>query len=228
MIEDKLRKIYTFIPDHVAVLAVSKGQSLDSIREAYGVGQRDFGENYIQELKKKYECLPKDIQWHMIGKLQSNKIKYIVPFIHLIHSIEDYRQLEIINKYAIKYDREIHCLLQIKISPQPNKSGMIASMAEKFLNDLKNKPLKHIRIKGLMGISSFEIDDKNIQKKEFDQLASLFNNLKKNYKDFTILSMGMSSDYNLAIEKGATLIRLGSSIFGDRKNKELSNLSFFI
>lgn len=187
------------------------------IKEAYAAGQRDFGENYIQELCTKQLSLPSDIRWHAIGHLQSNKVKYIAPFVHLIHGVDSFKLLQEINKQAQKNDRAINCLLQIHIAAEETKFGFSYEECEALFYSSDYKALEHVRIKGLMGMASNTEDAARIRK-EFAVLKAFFDKVKEKYqlKDFDTLSMGMSGDYKIAIEEGSTMIRLGSSIFGAR------------
>ncbi|WP_185870683.1 YggS family pyridoxal phosphate-dependent enzyme [Blattabacterium cuenoti] len=207
------------IPKNIKILAVSKNQNVSSIEKLYKIGHRDFGENYVQEMVKKYQKLPKDIRWHMIGRIQSNKLKDIVPFIDLIHSVQKFEHIQIINKIALKHNRVVNCLLQIKICNEKNKSGITYQQANNILEDKRYKNMKNVKIIGLMGIASFQ---KPIQKirYEFDFLNKIYNDYKNKYKHCSILSMGMSRDYPIAIEYGTTLIRLGTFLFGNRKKNK--------
>lgn len=204
----------------VRLIAVSKTQPVESIMEAYNTGQRIFGENMVQELVEKYEQLPKDIQWHLIGHLQTNKVKFIAPFISMIHSVDSLKLLQEINKQALKNDRVIDCLLQIFIADEDTKFGLDFAEAIDLLRSDEYKDLKNIRICGVMGIATLTDNPKMIRE-EFYELRNLFNGLKESFfrKDpaFKEISMGMSSDYKLAIEQGSTMIRLGSTLFGSRK-----------
>ncbi|NLP58731.1 YggS family pyridoxal phosphate-dependent enzyme [Lutibacter sp. B1] len=217
-IAESLQKIKNTIPANVTLIAVSKTKPVSDILEAYNAGQRAFGENKIQEMVQKYEDLPKDIEWHMIGHLQSNKVKYMAHFVHLIHGVDSFKTLKEINKQAIKHKRIINCLLQIKIAREETKFGLSALEAENFITSEELKSLKNIHILGFMGMASFT-DDLNIIKNEFKTLKNIFNSLKK-YKSFnftpTKLSMGMSGDYQIAIEEGSNMVRVGSAIFGER------------
>lgn len=199
------------ISKNVNVVAVSKKQKISSIEKLYKMGYRDFGENYAQEMIYKYNNLPKDIRWHMIGNIQSNKLKYIIPFVYLIHSIQKIKHIRIIEKIGKKYNKIIKCLLQIKISKE-KKSGITDKEADEIINN--SKKMKNIKIIGIMGIASFQ-EENNIEK-EFKYLYSLYNKYKKKYKHY-ILSMGMSKDFRLAIKNGSTIIRLGTYLFGKRK-----------
>ncbi|WP_185869225.1 YggS family pyridoxal phosphate-dependent enzyme [Blattabacterium cuenoti] len=213
MIENRFFSIKKLIPKNVKILAVSKNQKISSIENLYKLGQRDFGENYIQEMMKKYKVLPKDIRWHMIGKIQSNKLKYIVPFIHLIHSVQNLEEIQIINKIALKNNRIINCLLQIKISNEKNKSGITEKESYKILENNIYNSMNNVKIVGIMGMASFQ--DLTKVRNEFSYLHTLYNEYKKKYGHY-ILSMGMSRDYNIAIKYGSTIIRLGTSLFGER------------
>ena len=207
------------IPQHVKLVAVSKTKSAETILEAYHGGHKIFGENKVQELNDKYEILPKDIEWHMIGHMQSNKVKYIAPFVSLIHGIDSFKLLEVIDKEGKKNNRIINCLLQFHIASEETKFGLDLKEAESILNSEAFKQLKHINIKGVMGMASFVDDEKQIRS-EFRELVYIFNELKRGYfadkKDFKEISMGMSGDYKIAIEEGATIVRIGSLLFGER------------
>lgn len=206
----------------VKLIAVSKTKPLESITEAYNAGQRIFGENMVQELVEKHEKLPKDIEWHLIGHLQTNKVKYIAPFISLIHSVDSMKLLMEINKQALKNNRIIDCLLQLEIADEDTKYGMDLAEAVELLRSEEFKQLKNIRICGVMGIATLT-DNPRMTKEEFYELSTFFKGLKDTFfrKDpaFTEISMGMSGDYKLAIEQGSTMIRLGSTIFGNRSKK---------
>ncbi len=210
-ISENIKHITNQLPTSVTLIAVSKTKPNDMLLEAYNAGQRDFGENYVQELVNKYEQLPKDINWHFIGHLQSNKVKYITPFVHLIHGVDSFSLLKEINKYAQKNKRVIDCLLQIYIAQEETKFGFDFKEASQILNSNEFKDLKNISIKGFMAMASNTNNTEQI-KKEFASLKTF----SLNYPDFKILSFGMSSDYKLAIQEGSTMIRLGSSIFGER------------
>jgi PLP dependent protein len=215
-----LQQIKASIPEHVTLVAVSKTKPNEAILEAYQAGQRIFGENKVQELTEKYESLPKDIEWQMIGHLQSNKVKYIAPFVSLIHGVDSFKLLKEINKRAVQNERVINCLLQIHIAEEDTKFGFDDKEVIELLKSETFQDLKNIKVVGLMGMATFT-DDENQIRKEFKGLKNLFDkllNLKlqtSNFKPQT-LSMGMSGDYQLAIEEGSTMIRVGSSIFGER------------
>jgi len=207
----KLERLIKNLPKHVTLVAVSKTISHTDILEAYNTGQRIFGENKVQELVEKAESLPKDINWHMIGHLQSNKIKYIVSFVSLIHGVDSIKLLKEINKRAKQKNRIIECLLQIHIATESTKFGFGFDEIEQALID--TKALKNIRIVGLMGMATFTNNIQQIEN-EFHSLKLLFNQVKNN--KISILSMGMSGDYKIAIDNGSNMIRIGSSIFGER------------
>ncbi|QYS89376.1 YggS family pyridoxal phosphate-dependent enzyme [Flavobacterium davisii] len=218
-IPQNLNNIKSSLPPHVTLVAVSKTKPVTDLMEAYQAGQRIFGENKIQEMTDKWEQMPKDIQWHMIGHVQTNKVKYMAPFVSLIHGVDSLKLLQEINKQASKNNRVINCLLQIFIADEESKFGLDENELEEILLTLQNdNSLQNIKIVGLMGMATFT-DDENQIKKEFLHLKSIFDTYKKietaNLKLET-LSMGMSGDYVLAIECGSTMIRVGSSIFGTR------------
>jgi hypothetical protein len=217
-IKNNLNNILNTIPENVTLIAVSKTQPVASILEAYQAGQRAFGENKIQEMAEKFDTLPKDIEWHMIGHLQSNKVKYMAHFVHLIHGVDSFKTLEEINKQALKHNRIINCLLEVKIASEETKFGLSFEEVEQLLKSEELKNLKNVNISGLMGMASFT-EDIEVIRNEFKTLKTFFNSLQK-YKSFnvnpTILSMGMSGDYKIAIEEGSTMIRVGSAIFGSR------------
>ena len=205
---------------NVKLIAVSKTKPVAAIKEAYNAGQRVFGENLVQELIEKQEQLPQDIEWHLIGHLQTNKVKFIAPFISLIHSVDSLKLLQEINKQALKNNRVINCLLQIYIADEETKFGLDFAEAIELLRSSEYQELKNIRIIGVMGIAT-NSDNENFIKEEFKELTTLFKGLKetffKNEEHFKEISMGMSSDYKIAIEHGSTMIRVGSTVFGDRK-----------
>ena len=215
MIQENLQNIKATLPKNVTLVAVSKTKPVEDLQEAYNAGQRIFGENRIQEMAEKYELLPKDIKWHMIGHLQSNKVKYMAHFVNLIHGVDKFSTLKEINKQAKKHDRVIHCLLQAKIAEEDSKFGLSFDEIENILASEKLKDLVNIKIVGLMGMATFT-DDKQQLHKEFSSLKNLFDKLKTDNQNLKTLSMGMSGDYLIAIENGSTMIRVGSSIFGKR------------
>lgn len=209
-------------PFGVSLVAVSKTKSIAEIQEAYDAGQRIFGENQVQEMVEKYEALPKDIEWHLVGHLQSNKVKYIAPFIHLIHSVDSLKLLEEINKHAEKNKRVIDCLLQVYIADEETKYGLGYDELITLLRSEEFKQLKHVRIVGLMGIATNTSSQTQIAE-EFKELNIFFEGIKASFfrkeESFEIRSMGMSSDYKIAIENGSNMVRLGSTIFGARITK---------
>ncbi|HFS68004.1 MAG TPA: YggS family pyridoxal phosphate-dependent enzyme [Flavobacteriia bacterium] len=218
-IAQNLQKIKESIPDTVTLVAVSKTKPEEAILEAYNAGQRIFGENKVQEMVAKHQSLPKDIQWHMIGHLQRNKIKYMAEFVSLIHGVDSFKNLEEINKQAKKHNRIIACLLQVKIAQEETKFGLKPVEVTEILRQEKLNELKNIRIAGFMGMASFTDNQEQI-KSEFSSLHTFFNLQKTNYNQdniaLKILSMGMSGDYQLAIDCGSTMVRIGSAIFGKR------------
>ena len=215
-IKQNLDNIKSTLPKQVVLVAVSKTKPISDLMEAYNAGQRIFGENKIQELADKYTEMPKDIEWHMIGHVQRNKVKYMAEFVSLIHGVDSFKLLKEINKQAKKYDRTIDCLLQIKIAEEDRKFGMSKADASTLLQSNEFSELKNIKIIGLMGMATFT-EDTNQVKKEFQFLNNTFSELKTLNSELKTLSMGMSGDYQLAIECGSTMIRVGSSIFGVRK-----------
>ncbi len=219
MIEKKLSLVSNQIPDNVQLVAVSKTKPSSMIVEAYTAGQRHFGENKALELRGKAEELNEDIQWHFIGHLQRNKVKYIVPHVALIHSIDSLRLLKEVNKEAAKHQKVINCLLQFHIAKESSKFGFSLEEIEVLLAENLLKGLTHVNIVGVMGMATFT-DDKEQVRDEFKTLYTIYAQLKKKYfsnqTDFKEISMGMSGDYLIAIEEGATIVRVGSSIFGSR------------
>ena len=215
MIRKNLDQITSSIPSHVTLVAVSKTKPLSDLMQAYLAGQRIFGENKVQEMVDKYHLMPDDVQWHMIGHLQRNKVKYIAGFVDLIHGVDSLKLLREIDKQAQKHNRVIKCLLQIKIAKETSKFGLSIQEAETLLNSETFKSLKNVRIVGLMGMASFTTDKLQISK-EFRTLKFNFDQLKLRRKNLEIISMGMSGDYKLAIDCGSSMIRVGSLIFGAR------------
>ena len=213
-IENNLKKIKATLPEDVTLVAISKTKSIDEIMEAYHAGQRVFGENKIQEMEEKWHQLPKDIEWHMVGHVQRNKVKFMASFVSLIHGVDRLRLLKEINKEAKKNDRVINCLLQIKIAEEDSKFGMSEEDAQNLLHSEAFAALKNIRIIGLMGIVTFTEDEEQLNH-EFQRLKIFYDKLKSEFQ-FTVLSMGMSGDYPIAIKNGSTMVRIGSAIFGER------------
>lgn len=214
-ISQNLFKIKSTLPEQVTLVAVSKTKPVPDLMEAYEAGQRIFGENKIQEMSEKWEQMPKDIQWHMIGHVQTNKVKFMAPFVSLIHGVDSLKLLQEINKQAQKNNRVIDCLLQIHIAEEETKFGLDEQELAWLLSSNEFQEMKNIRIVGLMGMATFT-DNKEQIKKEFLHLKSIFDQFTILNSQFSILSMGMSGDYQLAIECGSTMVRIGSSIFGGR------------
>lgn len=218
-IVDSLASVKATLPGGVRLIAVSKTHSTERILEAYNAGQRAFGENKVQELVPKYEALPKDIEWHLIGHLQRNKVKLVVPFVSLIHSVDSEKLLSAIDQEAEKAGREVKCLIQVHIAEEETKFGFTPDEAFRFFVDKRPAAYKHVRIAGLMGMATLTDDTTRIRK-EFSLLHDLFEKVRAEgnvtKEDFSTLSMGMSSDYPIAVESGSTMVRVGSAIFGKR------------
>lgn len=216
---DNLKRIKTELPSGVTIVPISKTHSPEQIMEVYAGGNRIFGENKVNELVEKYELLPKDIDWHMVGHLQRNKVKYIAPFVTLIHSVDSMRLLLEINKMGKRNERTINCLLQVHIAEEDTKYGLSPEELKQILSSDAYKELTHVKVIGLMGMATFT-DDMEQVRKEFRSLSVLFKDIKSIYFDntneFSVLSMGMSGDYGIAVEEGSTMVRIGSVIFGDR------------
>ena len=215
-ITENLASIKKTIPERVTLVAVSKTKPNEALLEAYEAGQRVFGENKVQEMVQKWETLPKDIQWHMIGHVQRNKVKYMAPFVSLIHGVDSFRLLKVINKQAEKHDRVIDCLLQMHIAKEETKFGLDEEELEALLTDSEFSNLKNVRIVGLMGMATFTDNQDQIQS-EFAYLKSKYDWVAKQLPEINTLSMGMSGDYAIAIDEGSTMVRIGSSIFGSRQ-----------
>ncbi|MBP3679534.1 MAG: YggS family pyridoxal phosphate-dependent enzyme [Bacteroidaceae bacterium] len=218
-IQEEIKSIQERLPEHVRLVAVSKFHPIEALEEAYAAGQRVFGESKVQEMTTKYEALPKDIEWHFIGHLQTNKIKYMAPYVALIHGVDSFKLLKEINKQAIKAERTIPCLLQIHIAQEESKFGFSFDECRQMLEEGCWKELTHISIAGLMGMAT-NTDDENIIQQEFHSLGAFFLEIKDSYFSnqpaFKEISMGMSDDYPIAIAEGSTLVRIGSKIFGQR------------
>ena len=214
-IADNLNQLRSSVPAHVTLVAVSKTKPQEDLLEAYAAGQRVFGENKIQEMTAKYEALPKDIAWHMIGHVQSNKVKYMAPYVSLIHGVDREKLLKEINKQASKHERVIDCLLQIHIAKEETKFGLSEEELFGILQTDVSTTYPNVRLVGLMGMATFTNNKAQI-KAEFETLKSLYEKAKEYITTFHTLSMGMSGDYSLAIEAGSTMIRVGSKIFGAR------------
>lgn len=217
-IRENLIKIKSSLPPHVTLVAVSKTKPVSDLMQAYDAGQRIFGENKIQEMTDKWQQLPKDIEWHMIGHIQSNKVKFMAPYVSLVHGVDSLKLLEEINKQAAKCHRVIHCLLQMHIAQEDTKFGMNEKELTQLLGSEHFRLLKNIKVVGLMGMATFT-DDQNLIRSEFDYLRKIFDHYKQHSAgnlELTTLSMGMSGDYELAIACGSNMVRIGSSIFGHR------------
>ena len=214
-IKENLQEIKKTIPQNVTLVAVSKTKPIIDIQEAYNAGQRVFGENKIQEMVTKYDALPKDIQWQMIGHLQRNKVKYMAHFVDLIHGVDSFKTLKEINKQAKKHDRIINCLLQARIAKEETKFGLSFNDIDAIISSEELSELKNIKIVGLMGMTTFT-DNQQQLTEEFSSLADFFTKHQEKNTELEILSMGMSGDYQLAIQNGSTMVRIGSAIFGVR------------
>ncbi|MBT8307770.1 MAG: YggS family pyridoxal phosphate-dependent enzyme [Maribacter sp.] len=215
-IATNLQSIKNKLPTHVTLVAVSKTKSNDKIMEAYNTGHRVFGENKIQEMVSKWQALPKDIHWHMIGHVQRNKVKYMAEFVSLIHGVDSLKLLKEIDKQAKKYNRTINCLLQMHIAEEETKFGLDKDELDALIKSEEFNQLQNIHITGLMGMATFT-DDENQIRKEFQNLKCVYDEISNLLPNISILSMGMSGDYTIAIEEGSTMVRIGSSIFGSRK-----------
>lgn len=219
-ISNQLKNLKKTLPESCTLIAVSKTKPSSDVLEAYQSGHLDFGENKVQELTQKADELPKDIRWHMIGHLQRNKVKYIAPFVHLIHGVDSLKLLKEINKQAKKSDRVIDCLLQMHIAEEDTKFGLDKDELNEILNGEQLKEMTHVRIVGMMGMATFTEDEQQVRR-EFNSLKSSFDEIKNSDHtnvQMNILSMGMSSDYKIAIEEGSNMVRIGSAIFGARNN----------
>ncbi len=217
-IAQNLQNILAELPTEVTLVAVSKTKPVEDILQAYQAGQRVFGENKVQEMTDKYEQLPKDIQWHMIGHLQTNKVKYLIPYVSLIHGVDSLKLLQEINRQAERFDKKINCLIQVYIAQEETKFGFDAAEIEHLLQSETFKSFQNVQVSGFMGMATFT-DDQSQIKAEFTALKNIFDQYKNlilpNFKA-EILSMGMSGDYALAVECGSNMVRIGSSIFGSR------------
>lgn len=221
-IAENIKTILSEIPSHVTLVAISKTKPLEAIMEAYNAGHKIFGENKVQELTTKYEQLPKDIEWHLVGHLQTNKVKYIAPFVSLIHSVDSLSLLKEIDKQGKKNNRIICCLLQVYIASEETKFGLSEDELNELVHSEAFRSLTNVSVCGLMGMATFTDNTSQIQK-EFNSLYRIFQRLKEtlyaNHPEFKEISMGMSSDYRIAIEEGSTMVRIGSDIFGERNYK---------
>lgn len=214
-IKENLQKVKATIPENVTLVAVSKTKPIADLKEAYDAGQRIFGENKIQEMVTKFDALPKDIKWHMIGHLQRNKVKYMAHFVDLIHGVDSFKTLKEINKQAKKHDRVINCLLQARIAKEDTKFGLSFLDIDEIISSEEFSELQNIKIVGFMGMATFTNNQKQLQE-EFTSLAAFFKKNQEKDPKLTTLSMGMSGDYPLAIANGSNMVRIGSAIFGVR------------
>lgn len=214
-ITDNLKMIKNSLPSHVTLVAVSKTKPVTDVLQAYDAGQRIFGENKVQEMVQKYEEMPKDIEWHMIGHLQRNKVKYMASFVSLIHGVDSFKLLKEIDKQASKQGRVIDCLLQVFIAEEETKFGLSQNELKQLLQSEEYRQLQNVKVIGLMGMATNTDNQEQIEK-EFRGLKTLFDTLNKEGHNFSVLSMGMSGDYPLAVASGSTMVRVGSNIFGDR------------
>tara|TARA_R110002167_G_scaffold91083_17_gene245031 strand:+ start:405 stop:1058 length:654 start_codon:yes stop_codon:yes gene_type:complete len=214
-IKENLAEIKMKLPGSVTLVAVSKTKSIEDIMEAYNAGQRVFGENKIQEMAQKWDAMPKDISWHMIGHVQRNKVKYMAGFVAMVHGVDSLKLLKEIDKQAQKHQRIIECLLQVHIAEEDTKFGLSEIELQELVGSQELLSLENIRIVGLMGMATFT-EDKDQVSREFKKLKVLFETTKLALPQLTVLSMGMSGDYDIAIAEGSTMVRIGSSIFGNR------------
>ena len=215
MIDKNINKIRSDIPNYVELIAISKTKPNEDIMKAYMNGHRSFGENKIQEMSIKFEELPKDIIWHMVGHVQSNKIKYMAPYVNLIHGVDSFKSIKIINKEGQKNNRVLNCLLQLKISEEDSKFGLEANSIKKIIFSDEYDQMKNVKIRGIMAMAT-NTKNKDIIRNEFIYAKHIFDEISAIDNNFEILSMGMSNDYHIAIECGSNMIRLGSLIFGER------------
>ncbi|HZJ35702.1 MAG TPA: YggS family pyridoxal phosphate-dependent enzyme [Gillisia sp.] len=214
-ISENIQKYKEELGREVSLVAISKTKPISDILEAYKAGQRIFGENKIQEMTTKWEALPKDIKWHIVGNVQRNKVKYMAPYVDLVHTVDSLKLLKEINKEAKKNERSISCLLQIKIAEEESKSGISGEEAKQILNSEEFSKMQHVKVVGLMGMATFTEDMEQVRK-EFQALNSVFKEFKKDYPQLKTLSMGMSGDYKIAVDSGSNMVRIGSAIFGGR------------
>ena len=215
MIDKNINSILSKIPDYVELIAISKTKPNEDIIKAYKIGHRSFGENKIQEMSRKFEELPKDIIWHMVGHVQSNKIKYMAPYVNLIHGVDSFKSIKLINKEGKKNNRIINCLLQLKVSKEESKFGLEADALKKITFSNEYNQMKNVKIRGIMTMAT-NTNNKDIIRDEFIYAKNIFDEISSLDNNYEILSMGMSNDYQLAIECGSNMIRIGSLIFGDR------------
>lgn len=219
-IKENLKQLKERIPGHVELVAVSKTKPVQMVRELYETGQLDFGENKVQDLVEKQQVLPGEIRWHMIGHLQSNKVKYIAPFVYLVHGVDSLKLLRVLEKEGQKNNRQIQCLLQMHIARESSKFGLSEEELDAIMSSGEFRKMEFVKVRGLMGMATFT-DDSELVREEFRNLKRIFEKLKSDHfrldPDFSILSMGMSDDYQYAIEEGSNMIRVGSLIFGPRQ-----------
>ncbi len=215
-IKENIEKLKSDLPPQVTLVAVTKTHTVERIQEAYDAGLRVFGENRVQELLEKQPFLPKDVEWHLIGHLQTNKVKYIVPFVKLIHSVDSLKLLQEIDKHAARNGRVIDCLLQIYIAKEETKFGLDLKEAEELLSSDKLTALKNVQVVGFMGMATNTANETQVRS-EFKSLNEFFTNQKSKFNNLRSLSMGMTSDYKIAMEEGSTMVRLGSAVFGERR-----------
>ena len=214
-VSENIKKYRSELPEDVKLVAISKTKPNEDLMEAYEAGQRIFGENKIQEMTDKWEELPKDIEWHMVGHVQRNKVKYMAPYVNLIHAVDSLKLLKEINKRAKQNERSIDCLLQIKIAEEDSKFGITRQEAREILESQAYAEMNHVNIVGLMGMATFTEDEKQVRQ-EFDRLKSAFEDFSLDFPELKEISMGMSGDYKIAVDCGSTMVRIGSSIFGER------------
>ncbi|MFV8226597.1 YggS family pyridoxal phosphate-dependent enzyme [Christiangramia aquimixticola] len=214
-IAENIKKYKSELPETVKLIAISKTKPNEDLMEAYNAGQRIFGENKIQEMTTKWEELPEDIEWHMVGHVQRNKVKYMAPFVSLIHAVDSLKLLKEINKRAKQNDRTINCLLQIKIAEEDSKFGITAAEAREILESEAYANMNNVKVTGLMGMATFTEDEEQVRA-EFQRLKTVFEELKSDFPELEEISMGMSGDYKIAVDCGSTMVRIGSSIFGER------------
>lgn len=214
-VSENIKKYRSELPEDVKLVAISKTKPNEDLMEAYEAGQRIFGENKIQEMTDKWEELPKDIEWHMVGHVQRNKVKYMAPYVNLIHAVDSLKLLKEINKRAKQNERSINCLLQIKIAEEDSKFGISRQEAREILESEAYAEMKHVNIIGLMGMATFTEDEKQVRQ-EFDRLKSALDDFSQDFPELKEISMGMSGDYKIAVDCGSTMVRIGSSIFGER------------
>ena len=219
MLSEHINYILQELPPHVTLVAVTKTRPVELLEEAYRMGLRDFGENRVQEMTEKQPLLPGDVRWHQIGHLQTNKVKYIAPFVHLIHSVDSLKLLAEINRQGEKAGRVIDCLLQVFIAKEESKFGLDEEEVKAILNNDEFPAMKNVRIRGLMGMATYT-DDDNVVRNEFGALKTFFDHLSHTFfsgrEEFDTLSMGMSGDYHIAIEEGSNMVRIGTALFGER------------